>query len=185
MIPIRAKHKYSLVSLAKTSFYKWYLLMAWYLVYQMILGHFQITRSMPGIYDILKHIFFNESAWILIKITLKFVRKGPANNIAALVQIIAWHRPGDKPLFEPVMVSSPTHIRVNRPQRIYNAYSQTVAYWNVLCLCPNNSIFKMKTGSFISLPSLRCSSAPSHQPGHFVKKMFPWCRAVTVFLCSG
>ena len=46
--------------------------------------------------DILKCIFLNENAWILIKISLKFVPKGPVNNIPALVQIMAWHRSGDK-----------------------------------------------------------------------------------------
>ena len=34
----------------------------------------------------------------------------------ALVQIMAWRRPGDKPLSEPMMVSLPTHICVTRPQ---------------------------------------------------------------------
>ena len=29
---------------------------------------------------------------------------------------MAWHRPGDKPLFEPMMVSLLTHICVTRPQ---------------------------------------------------------------------
>ena len=28
----------------------------------------------------------------------------PINNIPTLVQIMAWRRPGDKPLFEPMMV---------------------------------------------------------------------------------
>ena len=37
-------------------------------------------------------------------------------NIPALVQIMAWHRPGDKPLFEPMMVSLLMHICVTRPQ---------------------------------------------------------------------
>ena len=54
--------------------------------------------------DIFKCIFLNENVSILIKISLKFVRKGPINNIPALVQIMAWHRPGDKPLSEPMMV---------------------------------------------------------------------------------
>ena len=36
-----------------------------------------------------------------IKISLKFVPKGPINNIPALVQIMAWHRSGDKPISEP------------------------------------------------------------------------------------
>ena len=37
-------------------------------------------------------------------------------NILALVQIMAWRRPGDKPLSEPMVVSLPTHICVARPQ---------------------------------------------------------------------
>ena len=53
--------------------------------------------------DILKCIFFNENVWISINISLKSVPKGPSNNISALVQIIAWHRSGDKTLFEAMM----------------------------------------------------------------------------------
>ena len=33
-----------------------------------------------------------------------------------LVKIMAWRRPGDKPLSEPMMVRLPTHICVSRPQ---------------------------------------------------------------------
>ena len=66
--------------------------------------------------DILKWIFLNENVWILINISLKFVLRGPINNIPALVQIMAWHWPGDKPLSEPIMVRLPTHICVTRPQ---------------------------------------------------------------------
>ena len=58
--------------------------------------------------DIFKCIFLNENIWIAIKISLKFVPKGPINNISALVQIMAWRRPGDKPLSEPMMVILPT-----------------------------------------------------------------------------
>ena len=53
--------------------------------------------------DIFKCIFLNENLWILIKISLKFVPKGPINNIPALVQVMAWHNSGDKPLSEPTM----------------------------------------------------------------------------------
>ena len=35
-----------------------------------------------------------------------------------LVQIMAWCRPGDKPLFEPIMVRLQTHICVIHPQRV-------------------------------------------------------------------
>ena len=61
-------------------------------------------------------IFLNENLWNSIKISLKFVPKGPMDNILALVQIMAWRRPGDKPLSEPMMVVLPTHICVIRPQ---------------------------------------------------------------------
>ena len=57
-----------------------------------------------------KCVSLNENVWISIKISLKFVPKGPINNIPALVQIMAWHRPGDKPLSEPMVISSPRHI---------------------------------------------------------------------------
>ena len=42
--------------------------------------------------------------------------KGPIENIPALVQIMAWRRPGDKPLSEPLMIRLSTHICVTRPQ---------------------------------------------------------------------
>ena len=55
--------------------------------------------------DIFKCIFLNENVWILIKISLKFVPKGPIINIPALVQIMGWRRPGNKSLFEAMLVS--------------------------------------------------------------------------------
>ena len=66
--------------------------------------------------DTFKRIFLNENVRIPIEISLKFVHKGPINNIPALVQIMACRRPGDKPLSEPMLVGSLTHICVTRPQ---------------------------------------------------------------------
>ena len=74
----------------------------------------QDGRRFPD--DIFKWLFFNEIIWISIKIFLKFVLRGPINNIPALVQIMAWRLPGDKPLSEPMIVKLPTHICVTRPQ---------------------------------------------------------------------
>ena len=54
--------------------------------------------------------------WVSIKVSLKFVPKGPINNTPALVQIMAWCRPGDKPLSEPMMNILLTHICVTRLQ---------------------------------------------------------------------
>ena len=39
--------------------------------------------------DTFKRIVLNENIGILIKISLKFVPKGPINNIPALVQVMA------------------------------------------------------------------------------------------------
>ena len=74
----------------------------------------QNSRHFPD--DIFKCIFLNENVWILIKISLKFVPNGSINNIPALVQIMVWRRPGDKPLSETMMVRLPTHIYVTRPR---------------------------------------------------------------------
>ena len=74
----------------------------------------QNGRHFP--YDNFKWIFLNESVWISIGISLNVVTNGPINNIQALVRIMAWHRPGDKPLSEPVMISLLTHICVTRQQ---------------------------------------------------------------------
>ena len=53
--------------------------------------------------DTFKCIFVIENVWISITISLKFVPNGPINNIPPLVQLIAWRRPGDKPLSEPML----------------------------------------------------------------------------------
>ena len=74
----------------------------------------QNGRHFPD--DIFKCIFLNENVWISIKISLKFVPKGSIDNIPALVQIMAWRRPGAKPLSELMMVSLLTYICVTRPQ---------------------------------------------------------------------
>ena len=79
-----------------------------------ILGPRQNGRHFAD--DIFKYIFVNENVWISIKISLNFVPTGPINNIPALVQIMAWRRPGDKPLSEAMMVNLLTHICVIRPQ---------------------------------------------------------------------
>ena len=72
--------------------------------------------------DTFKRIFLNENIIISIKISL-FVPKGFINNIPALVLIMAWRRPGDNPLSEPMMVRTLTHICVTRPRWVKNTLS--------------------------------------------------------------
>ena len=66
--------------------------------------------------DTFKRIFMNENVRISIIVSLKFVPKGLIRNIPALVQIMAWHRAGDIPSSEPMMVNLLTHICVTGPQ---------------------------------------------------------------------
>ena len=47
----------------------------------------------------------NENNWISNRISLKFVPKVPIENTPALVQVMAWRRPGDKPLSESMMLN--------------------------------------------------------------------------------
>ena len=66
--------------------------------------------------DVFKSICFNENVYISIKISLKFVPKGPIDNIPALVQILAWRRSGDKPSSEAIMLSLLTYTCVTPPR---------------------------------------------------------------------
>ena len=66
--------------------------------------------------DIFERIFVNENVRISVTIPLKFIPNVPINNISALVQIMAWRRPGDKPLSESIMIRLPTYICATRPQ---------------------------------------------------------------------
>ena len=52
--------------------------------------------------DIFKSIF-NESVWISITISLKFIPKAPFDYKSALVQVVGWHRTGEKPLPESML----------------------------------------------------------------------------------
>ena len=83
--------------------------------------------------DIFKCILLNENVWIRIKDSLKFVPKVPINNIPALVQIMAWRRPGDKPLSEPMLVSLLMHICVTLPQWV-NWFDLTCEYHGKMTL---------------------------------------------------
>ena len=89
--------------------------------------------------DLFKCIFLNENVWISIKVSLHFVPQGPIDDIPALVQIMAWRRPGDKPLSEPMMVRLPTYICVTRPHFInFNNHFclvSTALEYNVATYC--------------------------------------------------
>ena len=74
--------------------------------------------------DILNWIFLNENVWILLKISLKFVPMVRINIIPVSDPIMAWRRPGDKPLSGPRMVWLLMHICVTRPQRVNTIFTK-------------------------------------------------------------
>ena len=137
----------------------------------------QNGRHFPD--DSLKWIFLNENAWISIEVSMKFVPNGPINNIPSLVQIMAWRRPGDKPLSEPMLVSLLTHICVTRPQwvktnatRVYqfekklkNTLIRLLPHlrgqW-VNSLWPRDTIWRHISGSTLVQVMACCLTAPSH-----------------------
>ena len=72
---------------------------------------------------------------IFVRISLKFVTKGPINNTTALVHIMNWHRPGNKPLSEPMMVNLLMHICVTRPQWVNfdtDAINCSISYMDMM-----------------------------------------------------
>ena len=120
--------------------------------------------------DIFKRIFFNKNVWISIKISLKFVSKGLINNIPALVQIMAWRRPGAKPLSEAMMVNLPTHICVSRPQLVKTVLD--LLAWTSIRSSKHGQISEIRrdvSGLVIGWP---CDSWINHQhPVYFGKIM--------------
>ena len=90
---------------------------------QWVLTHWSWDKMATISQTMFSNAFFllNENVWILLKISLKFVPKDRINIIPSLVQIMAWRRPGDKSLSEPMMVSLLTHICVAGPQWVNNS----------------------------------------------------------------
>ena len=73
------------------------------------LTHWGRDKMAATFQTVFSNAFFNENVGISINILLKFVPKGQINHIPAFVQVMAWRRPGNKPLFEPMMVSLQMH----------------------------------------------------------------------------
>ena len=60
--------------------------------------------------EIFKYTFLNKKCGIFIRVSSKFVAKGPIDNTSVLVRVMALHRTGDKSLPEPMLTISPSHI---------------------------------------------------------------------------
>ena len=114
--------------------------------------------------DIFRYIFLNENVWILLKISLKFVPKFPVNYIPALVQIMDWHRTGNRPLL--------THYSMGK-----------VAVFLNRCV-----IFKLIIGNTVL--GTHCEIALWWMQQHFTNErstlvqVMAWCRQATSHFLS-
>ena len=66
--------------------------------------------------DIFKCIFLNENVWFCLRFHWNLFLRFEWKNTPALVQIMAWRWPGDKPVSEPMMDGLLTHICGTRLQ---------------------------------------------------------------------
>ena len=80
--------------------------------------------------DSFKCILLNENVWISISISLKLVPEGQINNIPALIQIMAWRRPGGKPLSESIMFSLLTNTCVTQTPWVKRRHCKTFLYFD-------------------------------------------------------
>ena len=79
--------------------------------------------------DIFKSIFSNENDRIPFPISLKFVPRSPIDDNPAWVHVMAWHRIGDRPLSEPMMLQF-THAYMRHEGNI--SFNQR---WHCLLTC--------------------------------------------------
>ena len=106
---------------------------------------------------IFRCIFVLRYVWISTKISLKFVPKGQITNSPALVQIMTWCWPCEKPLSEPMMVSLLMYICVIQPQWFKAIFEKKfVSCQMPICLLWNENV-KSKL-AFISYTSISAFS---------------------------
>ena len=107
--------------------------------------------------NISKYIFLDENVWISLTFSLKFVPKGPINNIPTLVQIMTWRRQGDKPLSEPMMVRLGTNICVTRPPWVEPRIPTAGLFHNLNIIKVNElNIILIAHVMYVSSVYLRC-----------------------------
>ena len=104
--------------------------------------------------------FSNAFSWMkMLHYRLKF-HWGLFLNIPALVQIMAWRRPGDKPLYGPMMVRLPTHLCVTRPQWVNSIFNQVALPFPVMILARIRWIF------LTLVPAIQNTSFNSNDPSN-------------------
>ena len=88
--------------------------------------------------DIFKFIF-NEGVWISITISLKFVPKGQIDYKSALVQVMPWHRTGEKPLPES-MLTKFTDAYIRHYEELKYPSQERSFHWGLVHLAQSASL---------------------------------------------
>ena len=143
---------------------------------------------------ILKRILLNENVWISLKISLRFVPKVPVNDIPSLIQIMAWHRPSDKPLFEPMMVSLLTQISspgLNELKSklvqvlLYNSSSRITITFHPHSISDRNDILieYLPHNRITYSNNIKCETISNFESDHIIITNKPLTRIVTLTIC--
>ena len=121
----------------------------------MISCHYCRLSSPPGqngrhlADDMFQCVFLNKNIWMSNEISLKYVPWGLIDNISALVQIMAWRRPGVRPLSE-LMLTQFTNTYMQHQREISlnslfgSCYTEIVVSWWQLFIPPTST--KLKGG---------------------------------------
>ena len=132
-------------------------------------------------HNIFKYIFMNEKFHILIRISLKFLPKGPIDYESSLVQVIAWCQTGDKPLPE-AMLTQFTNAYIDgsvqeRRNSIANALELHLSCTNPsICRTKGRWVNVEKTFMAIHHPDFGGKQKP--QPPIVSLAAFIWCDSV-------
>ena len=100
--------------------------------------------------DIFNCIILKENVLISLNISLKFVPKVRINNIPALIQIMAWRRPGGKPLSEPRAACLPDAFMRHSVSMSFNQWIR-VNYLPI-CFACTGSIARAIAPAFVAQP---------------------------------
>ena len=97
-----------------------------------------------------KCTFLNKKCGIFIRVSSKFVAKGPIDNTSVLVRVMALHRTGDKSLPEPMLTISTSHI-CGITEKLVKTGSRVPLGWYIR-VCPHVWVSKCRCMRFCSIP---------------------------------
>ena len=115
--------------------------------------------------------FLNENVSILIKMSQKFVPKPKISNIPALIQIMAWCRPSDKPLSEPMMVRLQIHICLNEWTPIFIIHQSEPVFYVWLSKVSGSEKKHHRYEIFLSFAKILLSHRYKTWPGQCIMQL--------------